>query len=474
VDRIAPAGFSLAGDSLFPLAPGIGDNRTLGPALSAIAPEAPSGLVRNDFNADGIEDLAKINDDSTVSVLLGRDDGTFEDGAWVGVGTLPKAIVTADFRGNGILDLVIANKVSRDVSVLLGRGDGTFEDELRFPIGGTGPDALFVGDFNGDDHLDLASVALENHELVVLLGNGDGTFQSPVLNGGDDRGMSLGMLLAAETDGEEFLFGGAEGSSRTSIGSYGQNLAQTLSLDSVSHSPASRAGSDDELVVYGRGEGQELAVLLTSFGIAVPSAHIEAERLPLADVFVVNGPGFTTAVEVFSQHGESPLGRDDVVAGNKGEPLSQIPFRSLKERSVFGSAEVDGVVLRDDASVDESALNSFQMILDDIFRPDRLDGLTGSFFGTAQSGPEPLPQSSEQAGQAPPPSRDGEPQLPNVLPEMMKNSEKTQADMFELALLAFGLWMGPNNPARIFSDGNDANAKSRLPSDLPRGLGAVR
>ena len=54
------------------------------------------------------------------------------------------------------LDLAIANANSDDVSVLLGNGDGTFEPQLRFGAGSF-PASLVTADFNGDGRLDLAA-----------------------------------------------------------------------------------------------------------------------------------------------------------------------------------------------------------------------------------------------------------------------------------------------------------------------------
>ena len=41
------------------------------------------------------------------------------------------------------------------VSVLLGNGDGTFQPQVTYAVGSE-PDAIVAGDFNGDGHLDLA------------------------------------------------------------------------------------------------------------------------------------------------------------------------------------------------------------------------------------------------------------------------------------------------------------------------------
>jgi hypothetical protein len=44
----------------------------------------------------------------------------------------PRAVVTGDFRGNGRVDLAVADTTgAADVSVLLGNGDGTFQSPLN-------------------------------------------------------------------------------------------------------------------------------------------------------------------------------------------------------------------------------------------------------------------------------------------------------------------------------------------------------
>jgi hypothetical protein len=83
-------------------------------------------------------------------------------------------IVTADFNGDGRLDLAVANINS--VSVLLGNGDGTFQPAITSPTTGAGG-AMVAADFNGDGKIDL--VTTRDGMAMILLGNGDGTFQAP-------------------------------------------------------------------------------------------------------------------------------------------------------------------------------------------------------------------------------------------------------------------------------------------------------
>jgi hypothetical protein len=89
----------------------------------------PRSVAVADLNHDGRLDLVTANAGSDdVSVLLGRGDGTFAAAQRfdVGVRAAPFSVAVADLDGNGTLDLVTANAFSSSVSVLLGRGDGTF------------------------------------------------------------------------------------------------------------------------------------------------------------------------------------------------------------------------------------------------------------------------------------------------------------------------------------------------------------
>src|SRR5207244_5984693 len=88
---------------------------------------------------------------STVSVLLGDADGTFQP-ARTSDSDYALSITVGDFDGDGKLDLVTTGVW--DLRVLLGNGDGTFQaPTTSIPFGSVG--SVVVGDFNADGKLDL-------------------------------------------------------------------------------------------------------------------------------------------------------------------------------------------------------------------------------------------------------------------------------------------------------------------------------
>jgi hypothetical protein len=148
----------------------------------------PVALAAGDFNGDGILDLAAVCQGKSypsagsVSVLLGNGDGSFQDAQSYAVGFLPCAVAVGDFNGDGRLDLAIANRGDTiyqpgSVSVLLGKGDGTFQDAQNYAVGAFAT-AVAVGDLNGDKIADIVLTNGLSGTVVVLLGNGDGTFQA--------------------------------------------------------------------------------------------------------------------------------------------------------------------------------------------------------------------------------------------------------------------------------------------------------
>jgi len=81
-------------------------------------------LVVGLFNTDLFPDVATVNGglDNSVSILLGRGDGTFHRPRSYSIspGLAPMALAVGDFNGDLHADIVTANALSNDVTLLRG------------------------------------------------------------------------------------------------------------------------------------------------------------------------------------------------------------------------------------------------------------------------------------------------------------------------------------------------------------------
>jgi hypothetical protein len=175
---------------------------------------SPGSIATADFNGDGNLDLATANLGSdNVSIFLGDGSGAFSESDFspVEAGTGPDSITSSDVDGDGVADLIVANSRSDDVSVLLGNESGAFAEAAGSPIaiGGWASQAL-AADLDGDTNIDLVVANRDDDNVSVLLGDGSGDFAaapgSPIAIGSgnpfDRKRPSDLALVDLNNDGE--------------------------------------------------------------------------------------------------------------------------------------------------------------------------------------------------------------------------------------------------------------------------------
>src|SRR5262249_14216719 len=146
---------------------------------------SPYGEAVGDFNGDGHQDFVVTNylPSGTVTVRLGKGNGSFRAPVRFAAGPFPRAVAVGAFNRDGIADLAVANSIfgPGTVSVLIGRGNGSFQPPVAYAAGAS-PMAVTVGDFDGDGKPDLAVAnsgagTLSGAATVSVLRNiGGGTF----------------------------------------------------------------------------------------------------------------------------------------------------------------------------------------------------------------------------------------------------------------------------------------------------------
>ena len=149
--------------------PGNGDG-TFGQPLLLEASAAPVGVAIADLNLDGAPDLV-VASDGGVTVLVGTGDGRFAGSTYpaapIRLWSSGYSVRIEDFNADGVPD-VAAEADGDVVAVLPGNGDGSLAGAVIFDPGKPFSFYLATGDLDADGRPDLAVVSQQTAVSVAL------------------------------------------------------------------------------------------------------------------------------------------------------------------------------------------------------------------------------------------------------------------------------------------------------------------
>jgi Bacterial Ig-like domain (group 3)/FG-GAP-like repeat len=147
--------------------------------------ESALRIVLADFNRDGTPDIALACSDGTnggLVIILGNGDGSFSSPTFYPTGDAA-SIAIGDFNNDGLLDIALTDNSQQNVDFFKGKGDGTFTQETTTLSAPSNAHGIVVADFNGDGFDDVAYAVTSStsslSDLYLALGNGTGAFQQP-------------------------------------------------------------------------------------------------------------------------------------------------------------------------------------------------------------------------------------------------------------------------------------------------------
>jgi large repetitive protein len=294
-----------------------------------------------DFNRDGRLDFAlAAQSTGAIEIHLGRGNGTFEPVRTVNYQREPRAIVTADFDGDGHLDLAVAD-FWNDVELFWGNGDATFSRPMRLPVSARLTD-LVTDDFNNDGRPDLLIARVDGTMEVRLAVAGRTFVPIHVLRGGA-YGIAVrdldgdGRLDVTTADNSEFVVsifrGQGDGTFRPRVNYNGGDIPEGIAFGEMT-------GDGIVDIVAGNSVDGSVAILPGVGNGAFGAPIVYSAGYNIWGVFVADVDGD---------------GLDDILASDQASytVLLQRPDHSFEERDVYRPASVVYDVAAADFDSDE-------------------------------------------------------------------------------------------------------------------------
>lgn len=165
------------------------DHEIAGPPSSSAGATVPSAVAAGDLVGDGGVDLVVTSTADDDLAILENVGGTFTGNATHvppgGLGKEPVDVQTGDLDGDGVADIVTANRGAGTISVLRNLGAGTFAAQAPEPkvdgdngVAAAKPLSVALADVNADGFLDAVTANSDDSSgkssVTVFLNDGTG------------------------------------------------------------------------------------------------------------------------------------------------------------------------------------------------------------------------------------------------------------------------------------------------------------
>jgi uncharacterized protein (TIGR03437 family) len=327
-----------------------------------------SSIATADFNHDGNPDVVLANTETgyiTIQIGDGKGGLSLYQRTTIGL-THPLSLTVGDFDKDGYPDVAVSFLEGQSISVFFGDSSGSIFNRPRVDLASIGlySPSLATADFDGDGNLDLAitnTAGNDSGDLGVSLFTGDG-------RGGFKRRIdfkttvqSVYSLSVGDLNGDrrpELIFGGD-----TVVGFFANTTAAHHSwIDAVQNSASSIVGpvSPGEIItIYGQGIGPDKLVGLQLdpsglVGTSRSGAQVLFDGVPAPIVYAQANQ--VSAIVPYSPH-PRPYGTNGTVIeiaylGEKSNPLLLTTAQSAPGIFTLDSTGVgQGAILNQDFSI---------------------------------------------------------------------------------------------------------------------------
>jgi hypothetical protein len=139
------------------------------------SPDSGSALLVRRFSLNAGSNLtwnlSRVTKTSTISLLAGNGDGTFDARTTLASGVAPAGVAIDTINAGAIFDLAVVNEGSSSVSVLAGQPDGRLQ-LLTTPETQAAPVALALDDVNADGTEDIVTANRDANSITVNIATG--------------------------------------------------------------------------------------------------------------------------------------------------------------------------------------------------------------------------------------------------------------------------------------------------------------